>query len=50
MIIGLLGFIGSGKGTAGEILAEKGFIQLSFADSLKESISVNGKNGSNVFD
>jgi len=39
MIIGLLGFIGSGKGTAGEILAEKGFIQLSFADSLKDATS-----------
>lgn len=39
MIIGLLGFIGSGKGTAGEILAEKGFVQLSFADSLKDATS-----------
>lgn len=39
MIIGLLGFIGSGKGTAGEILAEKGFVKLSFADSLKDATS-----------
>jgi adenylate kinase family enzyme len=41
VIIGLLGFMGSGKGTAGEILAEeKGFISLSFADSLKDATSV----------
>jgi hypothetical protein len=39
MIIGLLGFIGSGKGAAGEILAEKGFVKLSFADSLKDATS-----------
>lgn len=41
MIIGLLGFMGSGKGTAGEILAEdKDFYPLSFAGSLKDSVSV----------
>lgn len=39
MIIGLLGFISSGKGTAGEILSEIGFVQLSFAGSLKDSVS-----------
>lgn len=36
MIVGLLGFIGSGKGTAGEILASQGFIPISFASSLKD--------------
>ena len=40
MIIGVLGFIGSGKGTVGEILAtEHNFVPLSFADSLKDSVS-----------
>jgi hypothetical protein len=40
MIIGVLGFIGSGKGTVGEILAEeKKFVPLSFADSLKDATS-----------
>lgn len=39
MIIGLLGFIGSGKGTAGEILEQQGFVPLSFAGSLKDSVS-----------
>jgi hypothetical protein len=39
MIIGLLGFIGSGKGTAGEILVENNFTPLSFAGSLKDAVS-----------
>ena len=39
MIIGLLGFIGSGKGTAGEIFERQGFVPLSFAGSLKDSVS-----------
>lgn len=39
MIVGLLGFISSGKGTAGEFFVEKGYIPLSFADSLKDSTS-----------
>lgn len=40
MIVGVLGFISSGKGTVGEILAEEmGFIPLSFAASLKDSVS-----------
>jgi hypothetical protein len=39
MIIGLLGFISSGKGTAGEILTEISFTPLSFAGSLKDSVS-----------
>lgn len=39
MIIGLLGFQGSGKGTVGEILTENGFIPLSFAGSLKDATS-----------
>lgn len=41
MIIGLLGFIGSGKGTAADILVEKhGFHKISFADSVKDAVSV----------
>lgn len=41
MIIGLLGFAGSGKGTVGEILIEDyGYHQLAFADSLKDAVSV----------
>jgi hypothetical protein len=39
MIIGLLGFIGSGKGTAGDILVENDFTALSFAGSLKDAVS-----------
>ena len=39
MIVGLLGFIGSGKNAAGEILAERGFVPLSFASSLKDATS-----------
>lgn len=36
MIVGLLGFIGSGKGTAGDILKDIGFTPLSFAKSVKD--------------
>lgn len=39
MIIGLVGFIGSGKGTVGEILSEKGFHPISFAESVKDIAS-----------
>lgn len=40
MIVGLVGFIGSGKGTAGDILSELGFIKESFAGSVKDIASV----------
>ena len=40
MIVGLLGFIGSGKGTAGEILNELGFQPISFASVVKDVASV----------
>lgn len=40
MIVGLLGFIGSGKGTAGEILKEVGFRPISFASGVKDVTSV----------
>lgn len=40
MIIGLVGFIGSGKGTVGDILEQKGFIKDSFAKPLKDACSV----------
>ena len=40
MIVGLLGFIGSGKGTAGQILKEVGFQPLSFASGVKDVTSV----------
>jgi len=36
MIVGLLGFIGSGKGTAGDILKDLGFQQVSFAKGVKD--------------
>ena len=36
MIVGVLGFIGSGKGTVGEILSEIGFKPISFAESVKD--------------
>lgn len=39
MIIGLLGFIGSGKGTVGDILVENNFTPLSFAGVLKDAVS-----------
>lgn len=40
MIVGLLGFIGSGKGTVGDILEQKGFVKDSFAKPLKDACSV----------
>jgi len=40
MIIGLLGFIGSGKGTVGDILSDLGFKKESFASHLKDVTSV----------
>ena len=39
MLVGLLGFIGSGKGAAGEILVQQGFHQLSFASSVKDVVA-----------
>lgn len=39
MLIGLCGYVGSGKDTVGKILAEKlGFIRLSFAEKLREAV------------
>ena len=41
MIIGFVGFIGAGKGTAADYLVrEHGFIKESFANSVKDSVSV----------
>lgn len=40
MLIGIVGFIGSGKGTVGDILESKGFIKDSFAKPLKDAASV----------
>ena len=41
MIVGFVGFIGSGKGAAGDILQnEYGFIKESFAGSVKDIVSV----------
>ena len=37
MIIGLVGLIGSGKGTVGDMLVERGFAQESFANPLKDA-------------
>ena len=37
MIVGLVGLIGSGKGTVGDMLIEKGFVQASFAEPLKDA-------------
>jgi len=38
MIIGVVGFIGSGKGTVADILVQKhGFTKLSFADTVKDA-------------
>jgi len=41
MIIGLVGWIGGGKGTTADILVKKhGFIKESFANSVKDAVSV----------
>ena len=40
MLVGIVGFMGSGKGTVGEILAESGFITDSFARPLKDAVSI----------
>lgn len=40
MIIGIVGFIGGGKGTVGEILSENGFHKDSFAAPLKDAVSI----------
>ena len=40
MIIGLVGFIGSGKGTVGELLRLQGYKPASFAGALKDTASV----------
>lgn len=37
MIVGLVGFIGSGKGTAGDLLAARGFTRDSFAAPVKDA-------------
>jgi hypothetical protein len=40
MIIGVVGFLGSGKGTVGDIISEKyAFKKMAFADSLKDAVS-----------
>jgi hypothetical protein len=39
-IIGVIGFIGSGKNAAGELLVEKGFHKDSFAAPLKDACSI----------
>jgi hypothetical protein len=39
MIVAFCGRIGSGKGTLGEILVERGYTHLSFASSLKDAVS-----------
>lgn len=40
MIIGLVGFIGAGKGTVGELIKLNGYKQASFAGALKDTASV----------
>ena len=40
MIIGLVGFMGSGKGTVGSILQERGYLPESFASGVKDVTSV----------
>jgi len=41
MIVGLVGFIGAGKGTVADLLVERhGFIKESFANSVKDAVSV----------
>lgn len=41
MILGVVGFLGSGKGTVGDILIQdQGYYRLSFADAVKDAVSV----------
>jgi hypothetical protein len=40
MLIGIIGFAGSGKGTLGDLLVEKGFHKDSFAAPLKDACSI----------
>lgn len=40
MIVGILGLIGSGKDTVGEIFKENSFEKISFANKLKDTLSV----------
>jgi hypothetical protein len=40
MIVGLVGSIGNGKGATADILVKKGFIKESFANSVKDAVSV----------
>ncbi|MCK9369331.1 hypothetical protein M0R04_05280 [Candidatus Dojkabacteria bacterium] len=40
MIVGLVGFIGSGKGTVGEMLVAEGFYTDSFAKPLKDCVAI----------
>lgn len=40
MIVGIVGFISSGKGTVGEIFCENGFVKDSFAKPVKDAVSV----------
>lgn len=40
MLVGFVGYIGSGKGSAGEILQNIGFQPISFANKLKDAVSV----------
>jgi hypothetical protein len=41
MLIGVVGFLGSGKGTVGDILIqEENYYRLSFADAVKDAVSV----------
>lgn len=39
LIIGLAGFIGSGKDTVADILVKQGFRKISFADAVKDGVS-----------
>ena len=40
MIIGLVGYIGSGKGTVGDILVrDHQYYKFAFADALKDAVS-----------
>jgi dephospho-CoA kinase len=39
MLVGIVGFIGSGKGTVGDLFAKRGFVKDSFAKPLKDAAS-----------